>query len=100
MSYPMFGFVRIGILSVVMCLIAITARAQQDTTVSLALPATRTVGGWWSQDHRESTLVIPQLDLSTAKLNGLAVLAPSRTAWSGERGYSFEHVNSWRPSRA
>jgi hypothetical protein len=101
MSYLMLGVVRIWILSVAMCLIAITARAQQNTTASLMPPATRTVGGWWSPDRVEATLVSPQFDLSTAKPNGLAVLERSRTAWRIERGYSvIEQMSGWHASQA
>lgn len=99
LSYLMlFHFVRVGILWVGMCLIAITAHAQQDAIGSMATPATSAAGGWWSQDRSESTLAIPQLNLRTAKFARLAVPELPPVSWTHESSYpGVEYPTGWRP---
>ena len=98
-SYLMlFHCVRIGLLCVGICLIAITAHAQQDAIGSMAPTATSAAGGWWSWNHSRSMLVIPQLNLDTAKFISLAVPGSPPVLSTHESIYpGVEYGNGWRP---
>ena len=99
--YPMvFGLVWLGILGLGMCRIAMAAHAEQDVAARM-MPLTRNADGWWSPDHNQATLAVPELDMRTAKFTQLASAGPAPALWSHAATYTAtEGMNGSRPLQA